>query len=187
MDKTISHRLPGTGRKATIEDAFLAAFPKTKKYPRSTFYKYRGIWRNSEWKVRLGFIDLGNSEEATFGHFLAALSNPHLLPNANESSDSSSPDPEEEPEKDANGLPSAGHDLMQVDDGDTVPAWPVSVDLDSLPDRILNLQDLIEEIYGDPLASNFFQGSRSSYVPQSSCHADSMAMEYFSAEEQCAG
>lgn len=58
MDKTINHQLPGTGRKATIEDAFLAAFPKTKKYPHSTFYKYRGIWKNSDSKVRLVFIDL---------------------------------------------------------------------------------------------------------------------------------
>jgi hypothetical protein len=67
------------GRKITVEKAFRAAFPNT-KWAKTTFYDHRRLWFEQDVAIRELFIDLGESQQATYNCFLDAIDHPSRLP-----------------------------------------------------------------------------------------------------------
>ena len=91
------------------KDAFLKAFPGV-KYVKTTVWKYKKLWDDSDEGIRDLFTDLGKAENAYFEHFLAALDNPHLLPSTLDNTDSQSSDSDSSHEDEHNiSLPTGTH------------------------------------------------------------------------------
>lgn len=67
------------GQKITVEKAFQAAFPNT-KWAKTTFYDHRRLWFEQDVAIRELFIDLGESQQATYICFLDAINHPSRLP-----------------------------------------------------------------------------------------------------------
>jgi len=201
------------GKKVKTEDAFRTAFPGV-KWVKSTFYEYRNLWKKSDEEVRDLFVDLGDDENATFDRFHRALDNPYLLPAPRSSpllgggnsklvtggagSDGSSSSSEDSDNDDvadkSNGSMSGDgqtnvSDITRPRDVRSLPsAWPSSINLDALTGRILDIQEILDEIYEEPNESDFYRGSRASFAPgMSSQSSSSSSAEYFSALERCAG
>jgi hypothetical protein len=155
-------------------NAFVRAFPGV-RYVKTTVWKYKKVWDDSDEGIRELFTDLGKVENAYFEHFLAALDNPHLLPSAPDESDSQSSDSQsnhedehtisDPPERTI--LPSMHPQTPDKGKAREEPTrnvvamephhiWPVDINFDSLHYRVKELQEILEEILFEPVESEIF-------------------------------
>ena len=144
------------------------------RYVKTTVWKYKKVWDDSDEGIRQLFTDLGKVEKAYFEHFLAALNNPHLLPSAPDESDSQSFDSQsnhedehtisDPPECTILPLHPQTPDKGKAREEPNVVAmelpchiWPVDVNFDSLHYRVNELQEILEEILFEPVESEIFR------------------------------
>ena len=156
------------------KDAFVKAFPGV-KYVKTTVWKYKKLWDDSDEAIRDLFTDLGKAENAFFENFLAALDNPHLLPSTLDETDSQSSDSKSTHEDECTislttyTTPS-NHQSPDNLKGKSrqepeVPVeplsrctWPpVNIDFDNLRYRVSELQEHLEEILFEPVESEIFR------------------------------
>lgn len=153
-------------------DAFVKAFPGV-KYVKTTVWKYKKLWDDSDEAIRELFTDLGKKENAYFQHFLEALDNPHVLPSApSDESDSQSSDSKSNHEDEhtisnppAHTIPShpqspvkgkAREEPKAVEHHPNI--WPpANINFDTLHYRVNELQEILEEILFEPVESEIFR------------------------------
>jgi len=162
-------------------DAFHKAFPGV-KYVKTTTWKYKKLWDDSDEAIRELFTDLGKTENAYFEHFLAALDDPHLLPPALDESETWSADSGSDHEGEDTisqlVIHAAPSDPQSPDKGkardkpkavDPHCTWPpVNIDFDSLHYRVNSHQETLEEILFDPVESEIFRSLVMSFEAGSS-------------------
>lgn len=73
----------------TVEEAFHAAFPGP-KFRKATFYEHRELWAQYDREIVDTFIDLEDSEDATYERLLKALKDPSRIPSLQPQSDDDS-------------------------------------------------------------------------------------------------
>jgi hypothetical protein len=155
------------------QDAFVKAFPGV-KYVKTTVWKYKKLWDESDEGIRDLFTDLGKAENAFFEHFLSALDNPHLLPSTLDETDSQPSDSSSSHEDEhtislpTHTTPSSHHD-QSAEKGKSRHepeaveplsrrTWPpVNIDFDNLHYRVSGIQEILEEILVEPTESENFR------------------------------
>ena len=63
----------------TLEEAFSVAFPSI-KFGKTSEWKYRKIWMDTDSDLKNAFIELGQLSKALFQHFLNVLDDPRQWP-----------------------------------------------------------------------------------------------------------
>ena len=147
-----------------VEEAFHMAFPGT-SFRKATFYKHRELWAQYDREIVNMFIDLEDSQDATYDRLLKALKDPSRIPSPRLQDDSSSSSSESDsggklaPRLDSDeGL---GRMSSQTDEFSPLqPTAPLSSSLEDLRTRVREYTEILEEILLDPTESQFFQSSR---------------------------
>lgn len=155
-----------------VEEAFYAAFPGT-KFRKATFYEHRELWAQYDRKIIDMFIDLEDSEVATYEHLLKALKDPSRIPSPRpQYSSSSSSESESESDSDSgrNFTPGSQADLNHEGQSSNTNEFstlqsaaapePLNSRLESLRTRVREYTEILEVIFLDPTESQFFQSSK---------------------------
>lgn len=146
-----------------MEEAFHAAFLET-KFRKATFYEHWELWAQYDREIVDMFIDLEDSEDATYERLLKALKDPSCIPSSQPQSDNDSSSSSSE--SDSGGKLPPGFD----NDSTLQSAAPESVNssLENLRTRVREYTEILELILLDPTESQFFQSSRNTNYQASS-------------------
>ena len=152
-----------------VEEAFHAAFLET-KFRKATFYEHRELWAQYDHEIVDMFIDLEDSEDATYKHLLKAPKDPSHIPSPQPQSDNDSSISSSE--SDSGGKLPPGFD----NDSTLQSAAPESVNssLENLRTRVRKYTEILEVILLDPTESQFFQSSRNTNYQASSSQSQQL-------------
>ena len=141
----------------TVEEAFHAAFPGA-KFRKATFYEHRELWAQYDREIVDTFIDLEDSEDATYERLLKALKDPSRIPSLQPQSDD---DSSSSSESDSGGKLTPGLDRDSTLQSAALKAvQPVNSRLENLWTRVRKYTEILEVILLDSTESQFFQSSR---------------------------